>query len=510
MTGLAACQILLHRTTGQGDLLLGTPVAGRNRLELEGLIGFFVNTLVLRADLGGNPTVRELLGRLTGQADLSVGTPIANRTRMEVEGLIGFFVNTLVLRSDLAGDPSCADLLARVRRSTLEAYAHQDLPFERLVEALNPQRQLAVSPLFQVLFAVQNAPLGAVELPGLAITPLPIAARLAPFDLGLSFWDVDAGMLAEIDYSTERFDPATPRRLGGHLETLLRGLLADPGRRISELPMLAAGERHQLVREWNDTGRPLPEVALVHEIVARQAALPPEAVAVEHGDERLSYRELLARAERLAAALRAAGVEPDAPVGLWVGRSLALPVGVLAVLAAGGACLPLDPSYPAERLALMIADAGPRVVIAEEGLPAPAGLFDGLAVVSLSQQGLQEDPGVPAVPGVPFSSSPSSLAYVLYTSGSTGRPKGVALPHRALVNLVSWACAARPDRGRRVLQFSPLGFDVSFEELFSTWASGGTLVLMPEEARRDPNALLALLAERRIERLFQPFVALQQ
>src|SRR3954453_16614888 len=274
--------------------------------------------------------------------------------------------------------------------------------------------------------------------------------------------------------------------------------------------MLSAGERHQLVREWNDTGRPLPEVALVHEIVARQAALTPEAVAVEHGEERLSYRELLARAERLAAGLRAAGGEPAAPVGLWVARSLALPVGVLAVLAAGGACLPLDPSYPAERLALMIADAGPRVVIAEEGLPAPAGLFDGLAVVSLSQQGLQEDPGVPAVPGVPFSSSPSSLAYVLYTSGSTGRPKGVALPHRALVNLVSWACAARPDRGRRVLQFSPLGFDVSFEELFSTWASGGTLVLMPEEARRAPQALLALLAERRIERLFQPFVALQQ
>jgi amino acid adenylation domain-containing protein len=448
-----------------------------------------------------------LLARLTGASDLAVGSPIANRNRMEIEPLIGFFVNTLVLRAELGDDPPFRELVARARKSTLEAYAHQDLPFERLVEELRPERQLAVNPLFQVLFALQNAPVGAMELPGLTLSPLPFETRSAQFDLEVSVWEGEEGMAVDVVYSAERFDPPTPRRWIGYLETLLRGLAANPELRLSEAPLLSRAEWEQVVLDWNDTRREIADVALAHEIVARQAALTPETAAVEHGEERLSYRELLERARSLATALR--GVAPDEPVALWVGRTLALPVAVLGVLEAGGACLPLDPSYPEERLALMLADAAPRIVVAEEGLAAPEGLFAGLEVISIGDRGDFAGAGpVPAREGAGL--SPDHLAYILYTSGSTGRPKGVALPHRALVNLAAWAREVRPEPGRRVLQFSPLGFDVSFEELFSTWGSGGTLVLMPEEARRDPQVLLSFLIEKRIERVFQPFVALQQ
>jgi amino acid adenylation domain-containing protein len=447
-----------------------------------------------------------LLTRMTGSEDLTVGSPIANRNRAEIEPLIGFFVNTLVLRGDLAGDPTFRELIGRVRKTTLEAYSHQDLPFEQLVEELKPERRLAANPLFQVLFAVQNAPMGAIDLPGLSLAPLEFDMRVAQFDLELSFWDLAEGLAADLIYSTERFDPATALRLAGHLETLLQGLMADPGRRVSEAPLLSAAERQQLVREWNDTGRAIAGPPLAHQIVARQAALTPDTVAVEHGEERLSYRELAARAGRLAGVLRAAGVGADVPVALWVGRSLALPVGVLAVLEAGGACLPLDPSYPAERLALMIADAGPRLVVAEKGVLGE--LPPGLDAVVLDEHGETAAAAPDSMPGPAV--DPENLAYILYTSGSTGRPKGVALTHRAVVNLALWAGSARPERGRRVLQFSPLSFDVSFEEMLSTWASGGALVLMPEEMRRDPDALLDFLIEKRIERLFQPFVALQQ
>ncbi len=457
-----------------------------------------------------------LLSRLTGQDDLAVGSPIANRNRAEIEPLIGFFVNTLVLRGDLAGDPSFQELLARVRKTTLEAYAHQDLPFEQLVEELRPERHLAVNPLFRVLFAVQNAPLGSVDLPGLTLSPLAFETTVAQFDFEVSFWDFGEGMRADISYSTELFDAPTPRRIAAHLEALLRGVMTDAGRRISAAPLLSSAERQQIVREWNDTGQAAAGVLLAHElaheIVAWQAERSPDAIAVEHEDDLLSYRDLMAAARHLAAVLRAAGVGPDVPVGLWIGRSLALPVSVLAILEAGGACLPLDTTYPAERLALMIGDARPRLVLAGEEALAdlPPGLLDGVEVAILDRRGeVVSGPAVTAA-RTAVRPGPENLAYILYTSGSTGRPKGVALPHRALANMAAWTGEARPDRGLRVLQFSPLGFDVSFEELFSTWASGGTLVMMPDELRRDPVALLSFLVEKRIERLFQPFVALQQ
>ncbi len=454
-----------------------------------------------------------LLSRMTGQEDLAVGSPIANRNRAEIEPLIGFFVNTLVLRGDLAGEPSFAELIARVRRTTLEAYAHQDLPFEQLVGELRPERHLAVNPLFQVLFAVQNAPMGTMELPGLTLEPLPFETLTAQLDLELSLWDFGEGLVADLSYSSELFDAPTPRRLAAHLEHLLRVAMADAGRPVAEAPLLASAEAQQLLREWNDTARQVPGSLLAHEIAWRQAELSPDAIAVEDGDDLLTYRELARRAGRLAAVLVGAGVGPDVLVGLWVGRSLALPVCVLAVLEAGGACLPLDPSYPAERLAWTLADARPRLVLAASETLAelPPGLLDGYQVVAVDRHGEAAlESAMPESVAAAAPASPDSLAYILYTSGSTGRPKGVAQTHRTLSNLAAWNGEARPDAGARVLQFSPLGFDVSFEELFSTWASAGTLVLMPDELRRDPAALLSLLVDKGIERLFQPFVALQQ
>jgi len=465
-----------------------------------------------------------LLGRVTGQTDLLTGSPIANRNRPELEPLIGFFVNTLVLRGDLAGDPAFGELVARTRGTALAAYAHQDLPFERLVEELRPERHLARNPLFQAMLAVQNAPLGRIEVPGLAFSPLAFENPTAQLDLHLDAVEAGGIWCADLVYATDLFDAATVHRLAAHLTTLAAAAVTAPGSRLSELPLLGEAERHQLLREWNDTAPPAAPAEHAYQLFALQAAREPAAVAVELAGERLTYRELDRRAGRLARCLAGLGVVPDTPVGLFVGRSLALPVAVLAVLQAGGACVPLDPTYPAERLAIMAGDARMPLLLVEEGMLAdlpPALRSVGARIVPLSSSGEAADGGL----GLPLSRGQGGrwergpggevtadhLVYVLYTSGSTGRPKGVALPHRALVNLIAWQTReARPARGLRTLQYTSLSFDASFEEMLSTWASGGTLVLVSEEVRRDPAALLAFLIEERIERLFQPFVALQQ
>ncbi|HEY4594401.1 MAG TPA: condensation domain-containing protein, partial [Thermoanaerobaculia bacterium] len=415
-----------------------------------------------------------LLARLTGAADLTVGTPIANRGRSEIEPLIGFFVNTLVLRSDLAGDPSFGDLLARVRKSTLEAYAHQDLPFERLVEALRPERHLAMTPLFQVLFAVQNAPIGVVDLPGLSLSPVPFERGLSLFELELSFWEFGDQMDAEITYSAERFDPATVRRLGAHLETLLRGLLADPGRRISTVPLLSTAERHQLTAEWNDTAAAYPQEASIPALFAEQAARRPDAPALlgpEPGAV-LTYRELDERSAALAGELARRGVGRGYLVGIFAERSPELVIALLAVLRAGGAYLPLDPAYPRERLALMLADAGDPLVLAQPGLadrlPAPA------RTLPLQVPGV---PGVPGAPAVPLSGG--DLAYVLYTSGSTGTPKGVAVSHRSVARLVRDTGYAAFGPDEVFLLMAPVSFDASTFELWGPLLNGGRLAILP-------------------------------
>jgi amino acid adenylation domain-containing protein len=458
-----------------------------------------------------------LLGRYAGVDDVVVGSAIANRTHVETEGLIGFFVNTLLLRADLAGNPPFTELLERVRTVALEAYAHQYLPFEKLVEDLAPERSLAHTPLFQVMFVLQNARIPELRLPDVTLRHVEVHNGTAKFDLILSLQERAEGLAGWLEYSTDLFDATTIERMSGHLGRFFEGVAADPGRRLWEVSLLREAERQQLTAEWNDVARDLvwdlagePRPAsglLLHDLFVAQAERNPAAVAVAVGGREISYLDLDRRAERLARSLQGFGVGVDARVGIAVRRSLEMVVAVLGTLKAGAACVPLDPTYPRDRLRLMVEDARLSALLTEEPLltelphcAAPALCLD---------SGLEEAEGGPAG-RLSSGASPDNLAYVIYSSGSTGRPKGSALPHRALVNLILWQQQhAGLGRPARTLQFTSLSFDVSFQEIFSTWCSGGTLVLIEDEVRRDPEALLGFLVEQAIERLYLPFVALE-
>jgi amino acid adenylation domain-containing protein len=450
-----------------------------------------------------------LLARYAGQADVVVGSPIANRTRAETEGLIGFFANTLAMRTDVSGDPTFRELLARVREGALGAYAHQDLPFERLVEELAPERNLGRNPLFDVLFVLQNAPGGAASLSGLTLRPWTTPELHTRFDLEVYLREKRAGLACYFVYGTDLFDADTVRGMIRHYEGLLERVADDPEGRLSKLLALPAPEWRRVVVEWNATEAEYDAPACVHELFEEQSARTPDAVAVAFGDRRMTYRELDAAAGRLARHLKGLGVGPDTLVGLCLERSMETAVAVLGVLKAGGAYVPLDPAYPHKRLSRVLEDAKPLVVLTQrrllERLPEGAGR----AICLDDDWG--RGAGTEPAGGVGCGAGPENLAYVLYTSGSTGAPKGVAMPHRALVNLVEWQRRnSRLGRGARTLQFTSLGFDVSFQEMFATWSTGGTLVLISEAARRDVEGLLDLLAEQEIERLFMPFVALRQ
>ncbi|HDQ71832.1 MAG TPA: amino acid adenylation domain-containing protein, partial [Chloroflexi bacterium] len=462
-----------------------------------------------------------LLARYSGQRDIVVGSPIAGRTRAEVEDLIGFFVNTLVLRTDLSGNPTFEELLARVRRVTLEGYAHQDVPFEKLVEELQPERNLSYSPLFQVMF-ILTVPSVAMELPGLHLSDLPFDVETSKFDLSMFVGndeddDGDAGnkneqnLWVEIEYNVDLFDAATIARMLGHFQTLLEGVAADPARRLNDLSLLTAEERETILTAWNDTAVDYPRDRCLHELFEAQAdAAPdaaPDAVAVVFEDQHLTYGALERRANQLAHYLRERGVGPDVPVALCVERSLDVAVGVLGTLKAGGVYVPLDPAYPARRLAFMLRDTGAPVLLAHQrlldALPEYAGHVlcldtDRAALAKLPAERISADV------------TPDHLLYVIYTSGSTGWPKGVAMRHRPLVNLVHWQSDTTTlERPARTFQFSSLSFDVSCQELFFTWHTGGTLLMFTDDVRRDPTALLHALDELWAERLFLPFVALQ-
>ncbi len=455
-----------------------------------------------------------LLGRLTGRSDLSLGTPVANRRRPELEGLIGFFDNTLVLRGDLSGRPSFRELLARARETALRAFAHQDLPFERLVEELQPRRDLARHPLFQVMLVMQTAadvqPAGALSMQW-----LPLETRTAKLDLTL-FGGFDGERLRlDAEHSTDLFDGTTIERWLDHLAALLAAVGEDPERRPEELPLLPAAMRHQVLREWSAPAVTSPdaspgearEAEPVHRRVARVAAGRPDAVAAEMDGELLLYGELADRAGRLAGRLARAGVGPDVPVGLFFERSLDLLVAVQGVLEAGGTVLALDPGLPAARLEQILEDARPPVILTAsdltDRLPASA------AETSIFDRALETGDGTTEAAPHGGAAGRDHLVYLIYTSGSTGRPKGVALPHGVLADLLAWQEDELPGPAR-TLQFAPLSFDVSFQEIYSTWGAGGTLIVAGEEERRDPRALWRLLAEQRVERLFLPFVALQE
>ncbi|MCP4659291.1 MAG: amino acid adenylation domain-containing protein, partial [bacterium] len=419
-----------------------------------------------------------LLARYTGLRDLAVGAPVANRDRAELEGLVGLFVNTLVLPGDLGGDPAFDELLARVRATALAAYSHQDLPFEQLVEELRPQRDLSQNPLVQVLFIVQEAPAPSEEIgPGIEIRLETLATGTAKFDLTLALAPGEEALWCEAEYSTDLFDRTTIRRLIGHFRTLLETVAADPSRRLSELPLLSAAERHQLSAEWNDAS--LPRTAWtgergrsIHQWFEAQVEVSPEAIAVV-GEERLSYRELNLRANRLAHHLRSLGVGPEVPVGIALSRSPAMVVAILAVLKAGGAYLPLDPDHPRQRSQLMLADARARVVLTEEPLR-PILPDCGARLVCLDGGGFAACPAE----NPPPLTNPDNPAYLIYTSGSTGRPKGVAIPHRTTVAMLEWsrqAFSATELAG--VLGSTSICFDISVFELFAPLIRGGAVIM---------------------------------
>jgi amino acid adenylation domain-containing protein len=448
-----------------------------------------------------------LLGKLTGQDDLAVGTPVAGRTRVETEPLIGLFVNTLVLRMDLAGDPDAAALLARVRETALAAFAHQELPFERLVEELAPERDLRRLPLVQVLFALQNAPAGPLELPGLELAVHPLDTGTAKFELTFVLTETADGLHGEIEYSADLFDAASIERLAGRYLRLLAAMTDEPHRHLSELPVLTAAEEAE-VRAWNDTARPYPRDASLPELFAAVAAVQPEAPAVVDGAEVWSYRQLDEASSRLARHLQSLGVRPGEPVALSLERSAELVVGMLAILKAGGFYVPLDASYPEERRRWMLEDAGARVVVAPHPLapsPTPShppgeGETGGCAVVDV---GLWQSPPLPA-DGRGWERGPGGegLAYLIYTSGSTGRPKGVAVPQSAVVRLVRDTDYVRLGPGSRVAMLANISFDAATWEIWGPLLNGGAAVVIPRDVVLSPAALATTLRAQRVTSLF--------
>ncbi len=419
-----------------------------------------------------------LLSRITGQSTVLLGTPVANRERPETQGLIGFFVNTLVMRADLSGDPAFPELLARVRESALQVYAHQDLPFERLVSELVPRRDLSRTPLFQAVFSWQPARPGSPELaPGLALEIADVDSGTSKFDLSLFLGENRDGLGVAAEYAADLFDRTTVRRWLGHLQNLLQGIVEREDMPLSTLPLMDEAERAQLVREWNDTATDWPREATVHGLFEEQARRFPDRVAVAGvagADGEVTYAELDRRAERLAAHLRELGIGPDDCVGLCCERSADLIAALLGILKAGGAYLPLDPQYPAERLAGMMADAAVRVLVVQEGLESS---LPGTGAVRLPlRKALSEE--APAGPRT--SACPDNLAYVMFTSGSTGRPKGVAVTHRNVVRLVRDTGYARFDDSRVFLQAAPVPFDASTFEIWGPLLNGGRLAVLPQ------------------------------
>jgi amino acid adenylation domain-containing protein len=415
-----------------------------------------------------------LLHRYTGQADLWIGTPVAHRTQAETEDLIGFFVNTLVLRLDLAGEPSFDELLGRVREKALAAFAHQDVPFEKLVEELAPQRDLSRNPLLDVFFSVESESAGRMALaPGLTVEPLPADTGTAKLDLSLGFWkDADGTFVADAEYALDLFEPATARRLLRHFAILLAGIVARPEAAVGDLPLLAEAERRQVLVDWNRAPSPYPRAATLHELFAAQVARTPDAVAVVDATGETTYAELDRRAGRLAARLRALGVGPDVCVGLCVERSADLIAAVLGTLKAGGAYVPLDPQFPSERLAGMLADVGARVQVVEDRFAAALPVSGERVLLSEAFHGSTE-------PFAEVTADPESLAYVMFTSGSTGRPKGVAVTHRNVARLVCDTDYARFGPGEVFLQLSAVSFDASTWEIWGALLHGGRLVIFP-------------------------------
>ncbi|HVG64400.1 MAG TPA: amino acid adenylation domain-containing protein [Hyalangium sp.] len=438
-----------------------------------------------------------LLHRYSGQEDFLVGMAHAGRERQELAGVVGFFVNTLPMRADLSGEPSFRALLARVRETSLGAHEHAEIPFEHLVKALRPERDLSTLPLVQVMFSPQVSKLGRLRLPGLGVEPLALDPGRATFDLTLLSWEEPDALAGQWEYSTALFERSTLERMAGHLCRLLEEAVRKPDAPISRLPMLSAAERQQLLVRWNDTAADYPRDSTIPEAFAEQVLRAPEAVAVQFGSQQLSYRQLDQRANQLAWRLRRMGVGPDSRVAIAVDRSLELIVALVGILKAGGAYVPLDTDYPRERLALMIEDAQPDVLVTTtaklQKIPA-----QGLPQLLLDEARLNEEPTSTPDSGV----KARNLAYISFTSGSTGRPKGVCIEHRSVLRLVKNIRYAELGPSETLLQASILSFDTSTFELWGALLTGASLAVFPPHPPADALELAEVIARHRVTCLY--------
>ncbi|MFD2168562.1 amino acid adenylation domain-containing protein [Tumebacillus lipolyticus] len=441
---------------------------------------------------------QSLLARYSGQLDIAVGTPVAGRGREETEGLIGFFVNTLVMRTDLSGQPSFRELLQRVKKVALGAYEHQHVPFEKLVQELQPERDRSRSPLFQVMFLLQNTPRQSISLQGLTVTDIEFERPVSKFDMSLGLTETAEGISGTWTYNTDLFDRQTVKRMIAHFERLLQAMVDQPDQPFTSLQLLSAAEQHQLLIEWNDTDVEYRSPASLHELFERQAAQTPDAPAATFGDQTLTYAELNREANRIAHTLREAGVGPEVLVGICTERSLAMLTATLGVLKAGGAYLPLDPTYPRDRLSFMIADAKPLLLLAQQTLADRLPDFDG-TIVPLDAQ---NSPFSQNDDNPELRTSEDQLAYVTYTSGSTGTPKGVMSVHRGAVNYLQYiANTYRLDAEDRVLQIASYSFDASVRDMLGPLITGAHVILVPDEVIKHPPALLTALQEHRVTAL---------
>jgi amino acid adenylation domain-containing protein/FkbH-like protein len=432
-----------------------------------------------------------LLSRYSGQDDIVVGSPIANRNHADIEPLIGFFVNTLAFRADLSGDPSLRELLTRVKEAALGAYCHQDIPFEKLVEELQPERSLSHNPVFQVMFALQNAPLNALELPGLHLERVPVYTQTSLFDMAWFAIEVPEGLLLRAEYNTDLFDASTIQRMLRHFETLLEGALADPERRLSEVSLLDGEERRRILVEFNATGTDYPSGLCIHDFLEQRAALTPDAIALVCDTQRITYRELNSRANQIAHYLVKHGAGPNVLVGIYSHRSADMVAGILGVLKSGSAYVPLDPNYPKERIGFILEDANAQVVLTEKALLGDLPTCGARFICLDSDWG---EISRESTANLGCRAEPSNLAYVLFTSGSTGRPKGVAIEHRNTVLFIQWCHETFGEEELAgVLFCTSICFDMSTFEMFCTIGAGGKIILA-----QDPLAWPSLPAREEV------------
>jgi len=439
-----------------------------------------------------------LLSRYTGQEDIVIGSPIANRNRAELEPLIGFFVNSLVLRTDLAGNPTFRELLGRVRETTIEAYDRQDLPFEKLVEELHPERDLSRNPLFGVVFALQNAPMQPLELPGIKLNPWQFEVTTTRFDLELHLWEKGYGLSGLwspetegisgfLAYNTDLFDKSTISQFIAHFQTLINGIVANPDSAIANLPLLSATETYQLLTQWNQTSCTYPD-KLFHQLFEEQVEKSPNKVALVFDNQTLTYQQLNHRANKLAHYLQSLGIAPESLVGICIEKSLEMVVGILGIFKAGGAYVPIDPNYPQSRREFMLADTQVEIVLTQQSLTS---LFADIKLICLDTD---EHINTYSAENPTSSANLDNLAYVIYTSGSTGKPKGVLIEHRGLCNVVAGQIKAFELRSHnRILQFSSLCFDASIFEILLAFGVGASLYIPPKKAQLPGNDLVEFL-----------------